>query len=72
VPNGDPAVIVDRALTLLVRDLERGKFAAKKGRSGQEPLKPSAKTAATRRAEKSAKERAARRPAGRLRYPTFR
>ena len=27
IPNGDPAAIVDRALTLLVRELERTKFA---------------------------------------------
>jgi hypothetical protein len=32
VPNGDPAVVFDRALTLLLRDLERAKCAATKGR----------------------------------------
>ncbi len=30
VPDGDPAAVVDRALTLLVEHLERRKFAAKK------------------------------------------
>jgi 5-methylcytosine-specific restriction endonuclease McrA len=30
VPNGDPAVIIDRALTLLVEQLERTKFAKRK------------------------------------------
>ena len=30
VPNGDPAVIFDRALTLLVEHLERAKCAARK------------------------------------------
>jgi hypothetical protein len=29
VPNGDPAVVLDRALTLLVADLERKRFAAR-------------------------------------------
>ncbi|MDQ3488497.1 MAG: hypothetical protein M3468_12300, partial [Acidobacteriota bacterium] len=28
LPSGDPAVILDRALTLLVEQLERAKFAA--------------------------------------------
>ena len=28
IPNGDPAVVFDRALTLLLKDLERNKFAA--------------------------------------------
>jgi hypothetical protein len=33
VANGDPAVIFDRALTLLIGELERTKFAKKKGRA---------------------------------------
>lgn len=36
VPNGDPAVILDRALTLLVRELERQKFALRTGEAGTE------------------------------------
>jgi 5-methylcytosine-specific restriction endonuclease McrA len=35
VPDGDPAAIVDRALTLLVEHLERTKFAAKKPPRGK-------------------------------------
>jgi hypothetical protein len=35
VPNGDPAVIVDRALTLLLAQLEQRKCAATKPRSGR-------------------------------------
>ena len=34
LPNGDPAVIVDRALTLLVEQLERAKFAKRKDDTG--------------------------------------
>jgi hypothetical protein len=37
VPDGDPAIVIDRALTLLVQDLERKTFAAKKERTVRPP-----------------------------------
>jgi 5-methylcytosine-specific restriction endonuclease McrA len=56
VPDGDPAVVIDRALTLLVQDLERKTFAAKKER----PVRPPKVGRATRapRAERRAPRQA--------------
>jgi hypothetical protein len=43
VPNGDPAVVLDRALTLLVADLERRRFAATRATTAPTPAAPRAR-----------------------------
>lgn len=51
IPNGDPAVVIDRALTLLVGELERTKVAkiARSGRTSQSRRRPSPRCTASAR-----------------------
>jgi hypothetical protein len=67
VPNGDPAVIFDRALTLLVEQLERTKFAAQKGpgrkQGGRRIAKPRANARTTPDTQSSAEPGTKARPA---------
>ena len=52
IPNGDPAAVFDRALTVLLADLERAKLAMTRRPSGSRPLRPRSRhiPAAVRRA----------------------
>jgi 5-methylcytosine-specific restriction endonuclease McrA len=63
IPNGDPAAIFDRALTLLLADLERSKVAAT-----SHPRKASSATSRSRHVPATVKREVWKRDAGRCAF----